>query len=622
LVMGDFGNFGWLFQSGLDAFATAVISMGGKHEQVLDLAVGLAQAAPFFSLSWVLLNLIRGRPTDVALGVLVTSGIVFILLQKGVLEIPGRAPVTMSRGQIWAVEIIIPVYSKFAEIFRDADPKQSAVMIADLTEREIAPFSGSDLAALMRDFKKFCEPGPTDAAIPETTWQAVGLRGGGALGVPDSEVSVFSAATGERIRDRFVGWFPQIRMAQAVLDVREAGARRAEGIAALKGMSPERWPTGKQYLLPSEPGWQSRLSGGVDEAVDYLNPADVVGGALARSGVIEAGTVPDRYFVPENCYEAYEAAQHGAEEAYRALGDKIRPSSLAPNSEASVVAGVRAWSDVVNRSLTTIYQGEEGTLGSKSREMLADSLGAMNEAKGALATLDLAATLPYVVYGAAMGQAALILIFPIVALLSFFVGIEMLLYWLRLLVFTFLSLLFMEIVLSIVAGELAAISWMQAATAISSGGTPLDIEGIRGVLAAAAGFVIAASSYAAGMMLKIHAPNLAGGATSFSQLGSVAAGAVKTAVSGYKDVSAARTAGLKRQIMQQRLSNLQGGRSHCRQGGRGPAGSMSPQGSGGSTRIRIEGGVDLTPNYPGKRRPPRSGRPDSPMSPPPGGRSE
>ncbi|MFP3670768.1 hypothetical protein SB717_37415, partial [Priestia sp. SIMBA_032] len=67
-------------------------------------------------------------------------------------------------------------------------------------------------------------------------------------------------------------WFPQIRQAMALIDSYKAGDRREAGKAALKGLSKDKWTTGKRYLLPSEAGWKSRLSGGVDEPTGYLNP--------------------------------------------------------------------------------------------------------------------------------------------------------------------------------------------------------------------------------------------------------------------------------------------------------------------------------------------------------------
>ncbi|MDD1016952.1 hypothetical protein [Pseudomonas rubra] len=559
--MGDFGSFGWLFQSGLDAMISSLLSMGAKHAELADTVRQLARSVPFISLTWIVWNLVRGKPTNIPLGVFITSLLIFVALQNQTVTFPGRAGMEMTKGQSIALEVILPTYEKLAQVYRTKDNEQSTLMIADLTEREISPFMGSDLANLMKDYKQYCEPGPNDKAnITDTAWQAVGLRGGGALGVPDSQVSVFSSATADELSGLSFSWFPQIRQALAIIDTYKAGDRRSAGKAALEQLSSDKWPTGKRYLLPSETGWQSRLSGGVDKPTGFLNPWKVANGSLADPALLsEPSGVANRYFVPENCYEAYQAAQAGAEEGYRAVGDRIRPSNLSPDSEPSIVAGVRAWSDVVNKSLSSLYSNSgDSSFASKIRENASEAVGALNEAKGALATLDLAAKLPWFVYLTAMGQAVLIHIFPLVALFACVFGIEILLYWIRLLVFTFLSLFFAEGILYLLASQLAKISFIQAATAISSSGTPLDIDGIRGVLASGAGFVILAATWAAGALLRIQSLPKADGATSFTQLGSVAASIAGSVVGGFTKMAAMKTAGLKQDLLRAKIQKIQG----------------------------------------------------------------
>lgn len=289
--MGDVGNFGWLFQSGLDAMISSLLSMGTKHAELAESVRQLARSVPYLSLTWIVWNLVRGKPTSIPVGVFITSLFVFISLQKQTVTFPGRASLEMTKGQSFALEIILPTYEKLVQVYRTKDNEQSALMIADLTEREISPFMGSDLAKLMKDYKQNCEPGPNDSAqVPDTTWQAVGLRGGGALGVPDSQVSIFSSSTADKLAGLNFSWFPQIRQAMALIDTYKAGDRREAGKAALKSLSKDKWTTGKRYLLPSEAGWKSRLSGGVDEPTGYLNPWKVENGSLADPALLSEPT--------------------------------------------------------------------------------------------------------------------------------------------------------------------------------------------------------------------------------------------------------------------------------------------------------------------------------------------
>ncbi|MEF9899090.1 MAG: hypothetical protein RR736_19580 [Pseudomonas sp.] len=560
---------------------SSLLSMGTKHAELAEIIRQLARSVPYISLSWIVWNLVRGKPTSIPFGILLTSILTFIALQPKTVNFPGRASTELTTGQSFALEVILPTYNSLVQIYRTKDNEQTALMIADLTEREISPFMGSDLAKLMKDYKQYCEPGPNDGAqVPETTWQAVGLRGGGALGVPDSQVSIFSSATSDKVSGLMVSWFAPIRQALAIIDTYKAGDQRAAGKSALEQLSSDKWPTGKRYLLPSESGWKSRLSGGVDQPAGYLNPWEVANGSLADPALLaEPPKVTNRYFVPENCYEAYQAAQSGAEEGYRAVGDRIRPSNLAPDAEPSIVAGVRAWSDVVNKSLSSIYpDSDNSSFASKVRENASEAVGALNEAKGALATLDLAAQLPWFVYLTAMGQAVLIHIFPLVALFACVFGIEILLYWVRLLVFTFLSLFFAEGILYLLANQLAKISFIQAATAISSSGTPLDIDGMRGVLAGGAGFVILAATWTAGALLRVQSLPKADGAASFTQLGNIAASVAGSVVGGLTKMAAMKTAGLKQELLRAKIQKTQNS-----MGSTGASPGGSPIGSAGDT---------------------------------------
>lgn len=136
--MGDVGNFGWLFQSGLDAMISSLLSMGVKHAELAESVRQLARSIPYLSLTWILWNLVRGKPTSIPVGVFITSLFVFIALQKQTVTFPGRASIEMTKGQSFALEIVLPTYEKLVQVYRTKDNEQSALMIADLTEREIS----------------------------------------------------------------------------------------------------------------------------------------------------------------------------------------------------------------------------------------------------------------------------------------------------------------------------------------------------------------------------------------------------------------------------------------------------------------------------------------------------
>jgi hypothetical protein len=554
--MADYGNYGWLFQSGTDAIFTALIAIGDKTQLLSEVVRGHVHYLLFLPLFHILYGIIVDHShLKSATGVAASTGIALFFLQPTAVEFPGRAPIEISKAADIALHRAIPVYEDIAKVYRTKNDDQSILLVKDLTEREIAPFEGSDLAKLMRDYKQYCEPNQfDDQSIPETTWQSVGLRGGGALGVPDSQLSVFSKATNDNVKDSTFKLFPQIRQVMAVIDAYQGGRRRATGIEALKDVSSDKWPSGKLYLLPNSTGWKSKIAGGVDEPAGYLDPHKV-GGGLARPGLKE-GTVPDRYFSPQTCYEAYVAAQAGAEEGYRAVSDKVRPSNLAPDSEQSVVAGVSAWSDVVNKSLSTLYSGkDDNSPNSVLRKAAADGIGALNEAKSAAATLDLAALLPSLVYGISLAIAGLIHGFPVFALLGCFLGLSALFYWVRLFAWALVSLLLAEGLLYLVSSLFANLAYMQAATALSNSGTPLDIAGLRGTLAGCVEAILGLATWVSGYLLRVQSPDFGSRATSFSALGGAVASIAGSALSGVMKVSSLSNASLRGQVLRHTLKN-------------------------------------------------------------------
>src|SRR5690606_22072326 len=74
-------------------------------------------------------------------------------------------------------------------------PAQSA--IDDIVGRSADVFAGSDLAQLIRDYNASCVPHTNNLAGPERATRvealhAIGLLGGGGLGIPDEEVSLIA----------------------------------------------------------------------------------------------------------------------------------------------------------------------------------------------------------------------------------------------------------------------------------------------------------------------------------------------------------------------------------------------------------------------------------------------
>ena len=92
--------------------------MGTKNAELAEIVRQLARAVPYISLSWIIWNLVRGRPTSMPFGVFITSLFVFIALQPETVTFPGRASMEMTKGQSFTLKVSSPTYEQARTGFR------------------------------------------------------------------------------------------------------------------------------------------------------------------------------------------------------------------------------------------------------------------------------------------------------------------------------------------------------------------------------------------------------------------------------------------------------------------------------------------------------------------------
>lgn len=502
--MDSLANFSWIFETGQQSFYTSLISAEPHSTGIRGAIESLLQPALYLSLIIIIFRLLSGKRDWANL---VASALTAVfLLQPATIKIEGRAPTQATMGQYLILVPVATIYSIFSRSVRSAEPSNT-LLITDLTERQIAPFKDSDLARLMRDYTTFCQPSENGKTIAIEDWQAVGLRGGGGLGVPDDDLSIFSKATNQKALDSYFSWFGAFRAANTLAAAHSAGARRQAGIEALKSMQ-GRWPAdGRYYSLPTEESWAGRFGKAKGSTDSYLDPRQTKTG-LASKAVTEWPSGVHPPFAPENCLEAYLSAQAGAEAAYKGLRGSLNPAnfSSSPPEEVSAIDSIAAWSNVVDKSLESMYGGAEGGVFAKARKAVAEVVGATNTVSAFFAQLDLVTELPRVVFTINFGLAMFVQLIPIITLVSIFAGAGVLLYALRLLAFGFTTLFLIELSFNMLAAQFAASQYLIAAQSISAQGVATDIEAQRGALLMMIAGAITLATMAAARLFGIMTP--------------------------------------------------------------------------------------------------------------------
>lgn len=564
------GNFSWLFESGHDAFYTALLSSSGTQTGILRAVSGLVESGLYLA---VILAVVRALAAGHKIwSALASCALSAALLSPTTIQVEGRAPIPAVAAQ-WA--LLVPlgsIYSIFTLAIRGSEPG-TALLVEDLGARQAQPFAGSDLAALMYDYQRYCQPLPSVSGVSTEAWQAVGLKGGGGLGVPEAHLQIFSQETISKARDAMFGWFGPFRAVSAVTGAWSAANRREEGVAALQKIQGQ-WPANRSYALPSADDWSARFGKSDQQAAvteSYLDPRKVAGGNLFAA----EGTYPDSYagtppFAPANCYEAYLAAQAGAEEAYRGLRSTLKPADMAASTEVSIVDGVVAWSSVVDRSMSSMY-GEGGLLGGV-RGAAAEAVGAANGVSAFFAQLDLVTQLPRVVYAINLGLAIAVMLVPLLVLAAIFLGFGVLLYALRLVSWGFCTLLIIELGFKMFAEQLAMSQFLIAAQSVGMSGVATDVAGQRGVLLMLVSGVITVCVAMAGRLFGVMSMPAAG------DLGTSATNVLKNAAALVKPVAGAKAAAVKEATKKLAAQQRSG-----RPGGGGPPGSGGPVGATGSS---------------------------------------
>lgn len=459
---------------------------------------------------WILITLLVSQ-VGFLLRLLIGAGLL-VFLAYGL----GRASITLPQGggviqvtkfQEIGLKVAMGLHSIYLEklsrvlpnqtVAGNILPAQSAMDRA--VGRSAALYEGSDLARLIRDYNKFCAPKASVIAGPENASKlealhAIGLMGGGGLGIPDEEVGflaqiktgtggVLDFFSGNAFNTEknggYVSWLMggafrmslnEVRDMRAIEERREAGREMLEGKKWLVLDENDSIP---YYTLPTQQHWEGVFSGRQDVKPSYLRVT-----ALPDLEDWKAGMVSDessQRFRPRTCAEAYKIAQLGAEQAYRALkaSGAQMPGGQAVSAEAGALAAAGAWQRFLSQSMQQTGM-QEG-----NAEVSSGVLSSIQVIKNLFSWFDLQTLLPAYVVVNAWLFALVILMGPIFLLMAPLRGLKILIQWCQLLAFCVVNIVGLHVLTIMLSQVVAAAAFTQAATAAGWQGSAPD-DALRG----------------------------------------------------------------------------------------------------------------------------------------------
>lgn len=580
-----FASLGWLFRIWADGLLSLIVATEPLFAAMTSGASVLVPAASF---AW--LTLLMVRLADVGFvrgffgGALILA-VVILGTRPTAFTSEGRASVQLNQMQSVALHLVIDVQGVFSDRIGAALTANSIegtilpveAATRDAVERNARNFQGSDLARLIRDYNAQCGPETAELTSPQhaarrDAYYAVGLLGGGGLGIPAERFSVLTrlrtkAASGFWAMSGPVWSLLGLSYASDSADLSAIAARRAEGIAALEAAEKGFAATGA-YSLPTRDSWRGAYSGDKGSKSDYLRAGDAPGTlslALQKNASAwreDEGAGAVIGLMPTNCVEAYQLAQWGAEQAYLALEEtgKKPVEGQASSADSGTVGAALAWQRTLQR---TVNGGETG--GGVATEAASGFLSGLQMAKNVWAWLDLNTLLPAYVGGMAVLTWLVLLAAPIALLLAVIRGFQVLLSWCSLIAFPVCCVVIAQLLSVGISFAMAGISSQQAAVASGWLGGSADLDVLRGLLGMAAAVFLAATTWLSSQWTGVSLGGLSGSA----------GGAVATVTTAAN--VAASVAGFASMVSRQLDSRASSGKNPS--GGRGGGGDGQPRSS-------------------------------------------
>ncbi|MHC8390182.1 hypothetical protein ACYZTM_19595 [Pseudomonas sp. MDT2-39-1] len=578
-----YAGFSWIFALWEDVGMTMLAAT-----QPIFTALNNSSSTLVFSVGIIWLIMIMLRVADGGLARGLAGGVVifFVMLlgmKPATVQLPSGVSVTLIDAQATTLKVAMAVHRMYRSaldgvlsehtIAGSIVPAQAAV--DDIAARGAQIYQGTDLARLIHDYNTSCAPsraelGGAEHATRIEAMHAVGLLGGGGLGIPDEQISLIAQAkaAGGGITTYMTGsaeenggWLNYLlgggaarKGIEKAVDLGSVQARREAGIAALGSAGPF---MGDRYALPTKVHWQALFAGQPDSTPSYL-PITLIPGQKSQVIGVDDNAM---MFQPTSCLEAYKIAQLGAEQAYLALkeaGGTIAGGQRV-SAEVGAVSTAVAWQRFITRSL------EKTTgLSPDGAEVGAGILASVQMFKDWSGWLDLQTLLPGYVLLSAWLFWIVLLAAPLALLLAPLRGVGVLVSWLSLLFFPVIAMLFAHALIVAVSLVMAAVAIGQAAAASGWSGSGADFDAVRGFMGAIAAILLAITTWIASSLTGVSVGGLAGSLTGAMATASGVGGFVTRAVGTVMAISRLGALGAA------------GGKGRSPGGGSGGSGGTTP----------------------------------------------
>lgn len=527
----NFAGFNWVFALWDSSALTIIVATEPLFIVLREFSAELISAvgiAWFFLMAWRV-------GADGFARVLLGGLVMFVLflpygMKPAAVQLPSGATVQMVEAQAIPLKFVMAAHRLFRSLF---DPVMSNQIVAgtivpaqaaidDIVGRSAVMFAGSDLAQLIRDYNASCVPQTNNLAGPERATKiealhAIGLLGGGGLGIPDEEISLISQArTAFNGAWTFMfgsaeengGWGAYLLGGGAartgleqVLDQRTMQSRREEGLRMIEHVRPF---MGGRYRLPSKNYWTAKFSGNSEAQPTYL-PISLM--PSQQRVVVAPEEYEEVHFQPSSCVEAYRVAQLGAEQAYQALREsgEVIAGGQRVSAEVGAVSTAVAWQRFMARSLQHTTDLSAG-----GSEVAGGILASAQMFKNLKGWLDLQTLLPGYVILAAWAFWIVLLLAPLFLLLAPLRGGQIIAQWLALLLVPVVGVMVAQIINFGASMVMAAVAVGQAGAASGWIGAGADYDALRGMMTGLAAGVLGFATWITGSMLGVSLSGLAG----------------------------------------------------------------------------------------------------------------
>jgi hypothetical protein len=539
----SWAGFAWI----LGMWNQTVLELLAATSPIFDALAGAnLQIAGLVCGAWLILITLRIAEIGFLRGIvagLIMFPIIAIGLSRATITLPGGGEVQATEIQRVGFGLAVGIHSIYSNALNEVLAKQTVAgsilpaqaALDRAVGRSAALYEGSDLAQLIRDYNTSCAPGPREIAGPQNVSKiealhAIGLMGGGGLGIPEDEVSLLAqASTGAEglfnwvngaadieanggFLSYIMGGTARIAM-NKVVDMRAITQRREAGLEYLKAAGPF---MGGRYALPNEAHWEAVFSGKQDASAGYL-PITMIDGQKSQLITQETTTT----FQPSSCADAYKIAQLGAEQAYKAMKStgKSMPGGQSVSAEASTIAAAGAWQKFLSQSM------EKTGMQAGNAEVAGGILSSVQWLKNLSSWFDLQTIIPAYIVTNAWLFVLVLITGPFFLLLAPLRGVQVLIQWCQMLLFCVLSMVLLHILVIGLSQAVAASAFTQSATAAGwQGGAPDDaVRGSTGMIGA---MLLALSTWICSRLTGVDVSALAG---SMSGAVSTATGVVNMA---------------------------------------------------------------------------------------------